>query len=48
MWRCCSKIYGRQTSAQYEKAIPLSVSFYAIEKNGKKGFLDIHTLQEYF
>ena len=29
-------------------AIPLSASFYAIEKNGKKGFLDIHTLQEYF
>lgn len=37
-----------QTSAQYDKAIPLSASFYAIEKNGKKGFLDIHTLQEYF
>ena len=37
-----------QTSAQYDKAIPLSTSFYAIEKNGKKGFLDIHTLQEYF
>ena len=37
-----------QISTQYDKAIPLSTSFYAIEKNGKKGFLDIHTLQEYF
>ena len=28
--------------------IPLSASFYAIEKNGKKVFLDIHKLQELF
>ena len=32
----------------YSITNPLSASFYAIEKNGKKGFLDIHTLQEYF
>ena len=37
-----------QTTAEYEHLEKLSPSFYKITKNGRNGYLDYHTLKEYF
>ena len=37
-----------QTTAEYEHLKKLSPSFYKITKNGRNGYLDYHTLKEYF
>lgn len=41
-------IYPQFTTPQYDVLVPITDAFYQIEKNGRKGFLDIYTLEEYF
>lgn len=41
-------IYPEQEKPLYDSIQPLTRSFYRITKNGKKGYLDIKTFQEYF
>ena len=41
-------IYPQFSTPQYDVLVPITNAFYQIEKNGRKGFLDIYTLEEYF
>ena len=41
-------VFPEFTTPQYDVLVPITNAFYQIEKNGRKGFLDIYTLEEYF
>ena len=41
-------IYPEQEKPLYDSIQPLTHSFYRITKNGKQGYLDIKTFEEYF
>ena len=41
-------IYPQHKKVLYDKIEPQTSSFYQIVKKGKKGYLDIRTMKEYF